>query len=165
MVVRVRGQPLDVERELLEAFEHSARVSELLVGALPRRLWHATPPNGGRSIAAMVAHMQGVRRTFAKMGGASPTLPALDRNSSTPADARKALRHSREALMELFRAALAARKARVTGMPRRTVNMMLYLMQHDAHHRGQIAMLARELGHRLSGADVMQLWGWKRLQP
>lgn len=166
MVVRVRGQPLGVERELLEAFEHSSRVSEHLVGVLPRRLWHAAPPNGsGRSIAAIVAHMQGVRRTFAKMGGAAPTLLSLDRNSSTPADARRALRQSREVLLELFRSALAARKVRVAGMPRRTVNMMFYLTQHDADHRGQITMLARELGHKLAGEDVMKLWGWKRLQP
>jgi hypothetical protein len=46
-------------------------------------------------------------------------------------------------------------------MPRRTVNMMIYLIQHDA----QICALARALGHRLSKDDVMRIWGWKSLTP
>ena len=67
----VRGRPLEVEQELLEAFRRSGRVSEYLVRVLPARVWRAAPPAGrGRSIAAIVAHMQGVRRTFARMGGA-----------------------------------------------------------------------------------------------
>jgi uncharacterized damage-inducible protein DinB len=157
-----RGQPLDLQRELLENFEQSLRVSEHLIAVLPRQLWRVDPQGGGRSIAAIAAHMHSLRRTFAKMGGAG-ALPSLDRSSSTQADARRAFRQSREALTLLFRGALADGRARVPGMPRRTVNMMLYLMQHDAHHRGQITMLARELGHRLSSADTMKLWGWKRL--
>lgn len=155
---------LDVERELLEAFEHSAKVTEHLVGTIPPRLWREAPPNGaGRTIAAIFAHMQGVRRTFAKMGGADPVLPSLERKTSTPAAARRALEQSREALTTLFRDAISQRKGRVKGMPRRTVNMMLYLIQHDAHHRGQISMLAHAMGHRLAVEDIMKIWGWKRL--
>jgi uncharacterized damage-inducible protein DinB len=45
------------------------------------------------------------------------------------------------------------------------VNIMIYLIQHDAHHRGQICALARALGHRLSQDDVMRIWGWKSLTP
>jgi uncharacterized damage-inducible protein DinB len=47
-------------------------------------------------------------------------------------------------------------------MPRRVIDMLTYLMQHDAHHRGQICMLARHLGHAFSGDDTLRIWGWKR---
>jgi hypothetical protein len=58
-----RGRPLEVEQELLEAFRRSGRVSEYLVRVLPARIWRAAPPAGrGRSIAAIVAHMQSIRR-------------------------------------------------------------------------------------------------------
>ncbi|MPZ17379.1 MAG: hypothetical protein GEV06_05645 [Luteitalea sp.] len=156
-------QPLDVGRELLHAFEHSTRVSEHLVSVLPPQLWHAESPNKRRDIAAIVAHMQSLRRTFAKLGGARPVAPPLKAASSTPLEACRALQQSREALTKLFEGALARGEGRIKGLPRRTVNMMLYLVQHEAHHRGQICGLARDLGHRLSSDDVMRIWGWKKL--
>ena len=159
-----RGRPLDVERELLEEFRHNGLVNEYLVGALPARLWRAEPPGGrGRTIAAMVTHMQGVRRTFARMGGAHPGPRVLDRQRTTQAQARRALRQSTDMLASLFESAIDARQPRVTGMPRRVVNMLTYLIQHDAHHRGQICALARDLGHQFSAEDTMRIWGWKAI--
>ena len=161
-----KGRPLEVERELLEAFSQSGLVNEYLVSVLPDGLWRAAPPSGrGRSIAGIVAHMQSVRRTFARMGGARPGPPSLDRNRTRPSQARRALRRSTTDLTRLFETAIAARQARVKGMPRRAVNMLAYLMQHDAHHRGQIFVLARDLGHEFRVEDTMCVWGWKALPP
>jgi uncharacterized damage-inducible protein DinB len=161
-----RGRPLEVEQELIEAFRHSGAVNEYLASLLPVAIWRSTPPGGrGRSIAAIIAHVQGVRRTFARMGGARPGPPTLDRQRVTPKEACLALRQSTDDLAGLFESALASRRARVKGMPRRAINMLAYLMQHDAHHRGQICMLARALGHEFSGDDTMRLWGWKAISP
>jgi uncharacterized damage-inducible protein DinB len=161
-----RGRALDVEQELLEAFRHSGRVSEYLVTVLPAALWRTAPPGGrGRTLAAIVAHMQSVRRTFARMGGSRPGPASLDRNRSTPLQAQRALRQSTEELARLFEAAIVARRPRVQGMPRRVVNMLMYLVQHDAHHRGQICGLARDLGHEFSSEDTMRIWGWKTMPP
>jgi uncharacterized damage-inducible protein DinB len=157
-----RRRPLDVERELLEQFEHNGLVNEYLVGILPDAIWR-TPPGRGRAIAAIVAHMQGVRRTFARMGGARPGPPSLDRLTCSRAQAQRALRRSTSELSTLFEAAVAARQPRVRGMPRRVVNMLVYLMLHDAHHRGQIFMAAKNLGHEFTAEDVMRVWGWKAL--
>lgn len=154
---------LDLEAEIVEAFERCGRVTEYLVDVLPKPLWQQEPPSGhGRTIAAIVSHIHGVRKTFAKMGGA-PAVAALDRKTVTPAAARKALREINGVLEQQFRAALSAGATRVKGMPRRAVEMMHYLTQHDAHHRGQIMMRAKEFGHEFSGDDVMRIWGWKKL--
>ena len=78
-------RPLNLEEELLECFEACGRVTEYLVGVVPAPLWHEPPPTRhGRTIAAMITHMHGVRKTFAKMGGA-PVPAALDRFRVTPA--------------------------------------------------------------------------------
>jgi len=159
-----RGRSLEVEQELIEAFKRSGRVNEYLASVLPARLWRTAPPGGrGRTIAAMFAHIQGVRRTFARMAGARP--PKLDRESVTPAEAARAFQRSTDDLAKLFEATLAERRTRVKGMPRRVIDMMTYMIQHDAHHRGQICMLARDLGHEFKGEDSMRIWGWKALPP
>jgi uncharacterized damage-inducible protein DinB len=161
-----RGRPLEVERELLEAFTRCGRVSEYLVGVVPSRIWRAAPPGGrGRSVVAIVAHMQSIRRTFARLGGERPGPPSLDRARATQAEARRALAQSTDDLVRLFEAALAARQARVRGMPRRAIDMLVYLIQHDAHHRGQICTLARDLGHEFNPEDMTRLWGWRALPP
>ena len=160
------GRALNLERELLEAFEHCYRVTDYLLQILPAPIWSAKlPDDKGRSIAAIVAHMQSVRNMFAKMGGTDPLPDSLDRSRSTLDEARQALQQSREALTTLFQAALAQGQPRVKKMPRRLVNMMIYLVQHDAHHRGQICSLARVLGCRMTKEDVMRIWGWKALPP
>jgi uncharacterized damage-inducible protein DinB len=159
-----KGRPLDLEHELVDAFRQNGLVNEYLINVLPKALWRTNPPSGrGRTIAAIVAHMQSVRRTFARMGGARPGPPSLDRNGSTPMQAQRALHQSTEDLARLFETAFAARQARVKGMPRRSVNMLTYLIQHDAHHRGQICALARDLGHEFNSDDTMRIWGWKAL--
>jgi uncharacterized damage-inducible protein DinB len=115
-----------------------------------------------RAAAAIVAHMQSVRRTFARMGGARPGPPSLNPRTTTQAQARRALLQSTDDLARLFEEALRSRQARVKGMPRRVVDMLTYLIQHDAHHRGQICMLARDLGHTFRGNDGTRMWGWRK---
>lgn len=155
---------LEIERELLEEFVRSGLVTEYLVGVIPDTIWREPPPGGrGRTIAAIVAHIQSVRRTFTRMGGVRLGPPSLDRLTVTRAQAQRALRQSTDDLAALFSASIVAGKPRVTGQPRRVVNMLMYLMQHDAHHRGQIFMIAKGLGHEFRDEDVTRVWGWKAL--
>jgi len=41
--------------------------------------------------------------------------------------------------------------------------MMAYLMQHDAHHRGQVTRQLSEFGYQLSGEATSRIWGWRKL--
>src|SRR5262249_21671843 len=124
-----KGRPLELQQELVEAFRQSGLVNEYLVNILPTALWRMNPPSGGgRSIAAIAAHMQSVRRMFARMGGVRPGPASLDRKNSTPREAQRALHQSTEDLARLFETAFLAHQARVKGMPRRAVNMLTYLI-------------------------------------
>jgi DinB family len=42
-------------------------------------------------------------------------------------------------------------------------DMLTYLMQHDAHHRGQICTLARGVGYEFRGEDMTRLCGWRAI--
>jgi uncharacterized damage-inducible protein DinB len=157
------GRPLNVENELVEVFEQCGRVTEYLVSIVPRRVWSLPSPTGhGRTIAAIVTHVHGLRKMIAKMGGARVG-PSLDRKTVTPADAGRALRQINDTLTTMFRESLGRGEARVKGISRRSINIMMYLVQHDAHHRGQIMWLSRDLGHTFRTIDTMKIWGWKKL--
>ena len=40
-------------------------------------------------------------------------------------------------------------------------HVLTYFVAHEAHHRGQITMLARQTGQRLPRAVTDGLWQWK----
>jgi uncharacterized damage-inducible protein DinB len=40
-------------------------------------------------------------------------------------------------------------------------HVLTYFVAHEAHHRGQIVMVARQTGHRLPPPTVNELWQWK----
>lgn len=41
--------------------------------------------------------------------------------------------------------------------------MLCYMLSHEAHHRGQVCMLAHQLGFPLSTAVMSGLWNWEKL--
>ena len=40
-------------------------------------------------------------------------------------------------------------------------HVLTYFIAHEAHHRGQIVMVARQAGHRLPATTTAALWQWK----
>jgi len=41
--------------------------------------------------------------------------------------------------------------------------MFAYIISHDAHHRGQVCLLARQLGHPLPQNAMYSMWNWEKL--
>jgi uncharacterized damage-inducible protein DinB len=41
--------------------------------------------------------------------------------------------------------------------------MFTYMVAHDAHHRGQVCMLAHQLGYKLPMKAISGMWAWEKL--
>jgi uncharacterized damage-inducible protein DinB len=41
--------------------------------------------------------------------------------------------------------------------------MLCYMLSHEAHHRGQVCMLAHQLGYALSVGVTSGIWNWEKL--
>jgi len=152
---------IPLPQSLLNAFDTNDRINQYMIENLPADAWRAEPPDGkGRTIAAIVAHIHNVRVMWLKAAAKGSKIPEqLDRSSVTPAQASKALEQSRAALSAVLDAALEA-DGRVKGFRPDAAGFFGYLIAHDAHHRGQICMLARQVGHPLSQKAMFGMWEW-----
>lgn len=145
---------------LLNALDINNRIDLYMIENLPAEAWRAKPPGGkGRTIAAMVAHMHNVRVMWLKAAKAQEIPERLERESVTPAQASRALDNSEAALQKLCQQALET-DGRIKGFRPDVAGFIGYLIAHDAHHRGQIAMLARQLGTPLSQKTMFGMWEW-----
>jgi uncharacterized damage-inducible protein DinB len=144
---------------LLSAFDTNDRISHYLLENLPEAAWRAEPPRGkGRDVASIFPHPHNVRVMWLK--ATKGTIPAqLDRHSVTSAQTRKALEESLAALKEVLQASLNS-DGRVKGFRPDVAGFFGYLIAHDAHHRGQIAMLARQVGHPIPQKATFGMWEW-----
>jgi uncharacterized damage-inducible protein DinB len=151
--------PFVLAEALLAAFDTNDRINQYLLDSLPAEAWRAEPPGKkGRDVAGVVAHMHNVRVMWLK--ATKGKIPEqLDRLTATPAQAKKALDASRSALREVLQASLDG-DGRIKGFRPDIAGFFGYLIAHDAHHRGQITMLARQSGHAIPQKAMFGMWEW-----
>ncbi len=157
--------PLGVTREnliadLIAAWRINERVNQYLIDHLTDQAWTAKPPGGkGRTIAAVFAHMHHVRLMWVKAAAKGATLPAKTEASVLDRAASKAaLTESAAAIVQLLEQGLASGK--VSGFPPSAAAFLGYMLSHDAHHRGQVTMLARQLGYPVPASAGFGMWEW-----
>jgi len=145
---------------LLNAFNINNRINRYLIENLPPDAWRAKPADGkGRTIAAIVAHMHNVRVMWLKATKYEEVPLQLDRATVTPTQALRGLESSREALSVVLSLAIAG-DGRIRNFRPDVAGFFGYLIAHDAHHRGQITMLARQVGHPLPQKAMFGMWEW-----
>ena len=161
MATKKTSEPFETVNALLAAYATNNRINQFLIVHVPDDAWRAAPPGGkGRDIAAMVAHIHNVRLMWLKSAAKTETIPPkLESDKCTKEDAIQALESSWQALQNVLRAALET-DGRIKGFKPDVAGFLAYLLAHDAHHRGQITMLARQLGHPISQSAMFGLWEW-----
>lgn len=153
--------PFVLSESLLNAFETNERINQYLIENLPPETWRAKLPDGkGRTVAAIVAHMHNVRVMWLKAAAKGSDIPEqLEKDKVTPAQAAKGLEKSFQALSAVMAASLAS-DGRIKGFRPDVAGFVGYLISHDAHHRGQVSMLARQAGHPISQKAMFGMWEW-----
>jgi len=151
----------DAAAELLTAYAASARINQYLVERLPLAVWRVPPPGGKRTIAALVAHLHNCGLRYVERTDPEGVPAELDRARVTPAQAARALGAKGRAVVRIVGAALSDGR-RIVGFPHSAAFYLAYYMSHDAHHRGQIVQLARQLGHPIAQRTMIGMWQWPR---
>jgi uncharacterized damage-inducible protein DinB len=172
-MARAASLPTDFHQVLLETYTVNDRMNQLVLEHLDPRAWRAKPPGRhARTIAAIFAHVHNIRRKWLRLSAPHLKLPAqLDRARCTPRQARAALKQSARRCSEMLAEALGRPEGRVREFRRdgwanpwaAGAAMFVYMIQHDAHHRGQVCMLAHQLGFPLPVKINSGIWSWEKL--
>jgi uncharacterized damage-inducible protein DinB len=158
--------PGDVGQTLVESYAFNERMNQLVLQHLDPAAWRAKPPGSrGRAIAAIFSHVHNIRRKWVRLSAPHLRLPApLDRTRCTQKQAAAALAESAARCCEMLadsRVEWFRRDALARPWPTGPA-MVAYMISHDAHHRGQVCMLAHQLGYPLPAKAVSAMWAWER---
>jgi uncharacterized damage-inducible protein DinB len=171
----------DPRKALVAIYAINDAMNQLLLKHLDARAWRAKPPgaNGntkshnGRTIAAIFVHLHNCRVRWLKNSAPHLKRPApLDPYRCTKKQAAAALRKSGAQCLRMITDGLSTSpKRRVTKFVRDSwmpvwpagTAMFGYMFAHEAHHRGQVIMLAHQLGYRLPSQGASGIWFWDKL--
>lgn len=164
--------PIDPEtrRALIAAWRTNNRVTIYLVEHLPRATWsRAVPGVPRRTVRMIAAHIHNARCMWIKMMGARHgiALPrAVDPRRVRASDLSRALSRSSAGIIGLLQLGAArggvVPRAAWQNFPTDLVHFLSYFMAHEAHHRGQLCLLARQMGQRLPAHVAAGLWQWSK---
>lgn len=161
----------DVRSSILAAWRTNCRVTSMLVAGLPAPLWRSPIPGAPRrTVRTLVAHLHNARARWIRTLGAphGVAVPRL-------VDLRRVSR--RELLAALGRSDMGIEAILELGLeaggqvpptpaytwrnlPLDVAHVLTYFVAHEAHHRGQVVLIARQLGQRLPAAIANGLWQW-----
>jgi uncharacterized damage-inducible protein DinB len=162
----------DLCQGLIETIAVNDRINQLILENLDSRAWTAKPGSNARSIAAIFTHMHNMRRKWVRLSAPHLKLPAqLDRNHCSQREAQTALAQSAKLCSAMVSEGLLGREGRVKHFVRdgwgqpwpAGAAMVAYMIAHEAHHRGQVCMLAHQLGFPLPVKVRSGMWVWERL--
>jgi uncharacterized damage-inducible protein DinB len=176
---------IDLCQVLVESYAVSERMNQIVLEHLNPAAWRAKLPGSkGRTIAAIFTHVHNIRRKWLRLSAPHLKLPArLDRATCTQKQASTALLESGARCSEMLANAIpqsqSGLKAGLKSVPQSRIEtfhrdgwakpwpagpaMLAYMISHDAHHRGQVCMLAHQLGFPLSMKATSQMWAWEKL--
>ena len=160
-------------RAAVRIFAANERVNQTLIEHLGPVAWTAKAPGEARvrTIAAIFTHMHNVRCKWVRLTAPHLKIPKqLDRTHCTPEQARAGLAESAARCTEMLAEALGGggriEKFHRDGWARPWPvgpEMLCYMLAHEAHHRGQVCMLAHQLGFPLPMKVTSGMWNWERL--
>ena len=163
---------LDLADAVVATWKTNDRVTAFLVENLPSALWPmAVPGSSRRTVRTIAGHIHNARCMWIKMLGRQHGIRAPKRVSLrtvTRAELLPALERSSRGIVALLELGID-RGGRIpasgvawVNLPLDVVHFLAYMVAHEGHHRGQIVLLARQMGHRLPTEITTGVWQWSK---
>ncbi len=156
---------------IIAAWRTNNQATIYLIEHYPAEIWSSRIPGVERLTPGMVAaHIHNARCRWIKALGARHGVPVprlVDLRRVRPRELVRALSRSSQGMIRLIQlgAESGGRLPPATwqNFPTDLEHFLAYFAAHEAHHRGQLCMVARQLGRRLPTEVTGGVWQWKRL--
>lgn len=165
-----KSSELDAGKRVIAAWRTNNRATTYLIEHLPADIWSSDVPGIPRlTVRAIAAHIHNsrcgwIKALGARHGVAVPRLVDLRRVQRR--ELVRALSRSSEGMVRLIELAIArggsVPRATWQNFPTDLEHFLSYFAAHEGHHRGQLCMVARQLGHRLPKEVAGGVWQWTK---
>ena len=153
-----------MKEQLIETWQIHHRINLYLLDAIDEAHLDDLAAGGkGRTVGEQIAHIHNVRLMW--LQSANPALLAgltkLERGKTALSKKLLAdeLTASSAAIETLLSQALEP-GGKVKGFKPHPVAFLGYIISHESHHRGQIALSLKQAGHSLNKKASFGLWEW-----
>ena len=150
------------DNQLLETWQIHDRINLYLLDAVDPASLDAHSASKGRCVGEQFAHIHNVRLMWLK-AAAPDLLKGLEKVEASGANDKKLLRKSLAdsavAIGTLLTNSLEA-GGKVKGFKPHAAAFLGYLISHESHHRGQIALSLKQAGKPLDKKISYGIWEW-----
>lgn len=152
---------IDPQKEIIDTWNINNRINLYMLDAIPTEALNDVSASKGRSVAEQFAHLHNVRLMWLKASGPE-LIEGIDKvDKEVAADKKlliRSLKQSGKAMEELFKKAVA--EGKVKGFKPHVTAFLGYVLAHESHHRGQIALSLKQSGHTLDKKIGYGIWEW-----
>jgi uncharacterized damage-inducible protein DinB len=153
---------LDLETQIVDTWNINNRINLYLLDAIQQVALNDVSASKGRTVAQQLAHLHNVRLMWLKVS-APELMEGLEKIEKETAVDKKLLarnlKASGQAMATLFKNSLE-NEGRIKGFKPHVTAFLGYVVSHESHHRGQIALSLKQSGHPLDKKIAYGIWEW-----
>ena len=153
---------LDLKNQLIETWNINNRINLYLLEAISPDALGDRSTSKGRTVAEQIAHLHNVRLMWLKVCGPELMKGIVKIEKDAAADKKlleRELKKSGKAMETVFQRAIE-NGGKVKGFKPHVTAFLGYIIAHESHHRGQIALSLKQSGHTLDKKIAYGIWEW-----
>ena len=153
---------IDLESQITDTWNINNRINLYLLDAISPDALADRSTSKGRAVAEQIAHLHNVRLMWLKVCGPELIKGIVKIEKDAAANKKlleRELTKSGKAMETVLKKAIE-NGGKVKGFKPHVTAFLGYIIAHESHHRGQIALSLKQSGHTLDKKVAYGIWEW-----